>query len=82
MKIIELLPKKSSLFETILVTLNDVFVDMYLKNKINYYQISENILKFIKLREFQKYKLKKVKNIQDIIELNKYVRLKINTLGI
>ena len=59
MKIIELLPKKSSLFETILVTLNDVFVDMYLKNKINYYQISENILKFIKLREFQKYKLKK-----------------------
>ena len=50
MKIIELLPKKSSLFENILVTLNDVFVDMYLKNKINYYQISENILKFIKLR--------------------------------
>ena len=55
---------------------------MHLWIKINYYQISENILKFIKLREFQKYKLKKVKNIQDIIELNKYVRLKINTLGI
>ena len=76
------LPNSSSLFETILVVLNDEFVNMYLNKKIHYYEIVKNILKYSKIKEFQKYKKLKVKKLQDIIELAKNVRIKINSLDI
>ncbi len=78
--ILNYLPSKSSLFETVLVVANDELVNLFLKNKISFYEISKNILKFINLKEFQKYKKKNPKNIQDIHILSNYVRLKINSL--
>ncbi len=81
-KVINQLPHKSSLFETILVVSNDTLVNSFLNKKIEFYQISKLLLKFIKNKEFQKYKRKKPKKIQDIIELSKYVRLKLKTLSI
>ena len=42
----------------------------------------KNILKYSKIKEFQKYKKLKVKKLQDIIELAKNVRIKINSLDI
>ena len=42
----------------------------------------KNILKLMNLKEFQKYKKKIPKNIQDIHILSDYVRLKINSLCI
>ena len=80
--IIKILPENSSLFETVLVSLNDELVSLFLKNKIKYHQITDLLLKLTKLNEFQKYKRKKVKKIEDIIELNKYVRLKVRALRI
>ena len=81
-KILKNLPKSSSLFETILVTSNDEFVDLFLKKKIKFNQISDHIMKFIKNKEFQKYKRIRPKNIHEIVELSKYVRLKISSLSI
>ena len=42
-KILKLLPSKSSLFETALVAANDELVNLYLKNKIKYNDISSLI---------------------------------------
>ena len=81
-KILNELPKISSLYETILVVANDEFVNLFLKKKIKFNQISQYLLRFIKTYEFQKYKRLKPKNIHEIVELSKYVRLKIRSLSI
>ena len=78
--ILNYLPSKSSLFETVLVTTNDELVNLFLKGKIRFNDISKNILKFVNLKEFQKFKKKKPKKIQDIHILSNYVRLKVCSL--
>ena len=78
--ILNYLPSQSSLFETVLVVVNDELVNLFLKNKIRFNDISKNILKIINLKEFQKYKKKNPKNIQEIHILSDYVRLKVNSL--
>ncbi len=81
-RILNQLPEMTSLFETILVTLNDELVKRFLNKKIEFNQITPKIMKLLKTKEFQKYKSIKPNKIQDIIELSKYVRLKLNTLSI
>ena len=81
-KILNNLPNKSSLFETIIVSTNDQLVDLYLNNKISFTKISHFMLKIIKLREFLKYKKKHPKNVQEIINLSTYVRLKVKSICI
>ena len=78
--ILNYLPTKSSLFETVLVTTNDQLVNLFHKGKISFFDISKNISKIINLKEFQKFKKKTPKNIQDIHILSNYVRLKVNSL--
>ena len=80
--ILDFLPMKTSLFETIIVAANDELVSLFLQKKINFNEISKNILKITNLNEFQKYKKKEPKNIQDIHILSKYVRLKVNSFCI
>ena len=80
--ILDTLPTRTSLFETVIVAANDELVNLFLKKKINFYEISKNILYFINLKEFQKYKKKEPKNIQDIHILSEYVRLKVNSFCI
>ena len=77
-KILKKLPKENSLFETILVSANDRFVELYLNGKIEFNEIQMRLWKFINNKEFEKYKRIKPKKIENIINLNKYVRLKIN----
>ena len=79
-KILESLPSKSSLFETVVVAANDQLVNLFINKKINFHEISKNILKIINMIEFQKYKKIKPKYIQDIHILSEYVRLKVNSL--
>ncbi len=76
-KLLELLPKQHSLFETVIVSANDVFVRLFLENKIKFIDIQKNLFSLIKKHEFMKYKNISPKNIKDIIELNDYVRSKI-----
>ena len=72
-KILKLLPKKHSLFETVIVSANDTFVNLFLQKKISFVDINKELFKVLKLNEFSKYKNVKPKNINDIINLNKYV---------
>jgi len=76
-KILNQLPNKSSLFETVIVAANDKLVEYYLNRQIKFDEIQIKLLKFINNKEFRKYKRIKPKKIENIIDLNKYVRLKI-----
>ena len=52
--ILKLIPDKSSLFETVLVSANDELVNQFLSNKISFINFQKTLLKFIKLKEFTK----------------------------
>ncbi len=77
LRLLKMLPKNYSLFETIIVSANDTLVDLFLKKKISFVDIYGELIKFIKRKEFNKFKNIKPKNIKEIIKLNNYVRLKI-----
>ena len=81
-KILSILPEKNSLFETVIVSANDELVKLFLKNKIKFTDISKKLLMIVKNKEFNKYKRFTPKNINQIIKLNDYVRLKINPKSI
>ena len=72
-KILNNLPKKLSLFETILVSLNDKLVELFLKKKITYFDLCKKILKTIKLKSFKRFKKIQPKTIDEIINLSKYI---------
>ena len=72
-KILNILPKKLSLFETILVSLNDKLVELFLKKKITYFDLCKKILKTIKLKSFKRFKKIQPKTIDEIINLSKYI---------
>jgi len=73
-KILENLPDKITLFETVIVTINDHLVNLFLNKKINYNQLQHLLLKFTKNKVFNKYKKKKSKKIQDITFVKNNVR--------
>ena len=77
-KSLNFMPNNISMYETILVSANDELVNLFLTNKIKFTEISQKLIKLLKKKEFSRYKLIKPKSIKDIIELNTYVRLKIN----
>ncbi len=81
-KIISTLPKKNSLFETVIVSANDELVNLFLKRKIKYNDISTMLLKIINKKEFIIFKNILPKKVSDIVNLNKYVRFKINSMGV
>ena len=80
--ILDILPSKTSLFQTVLVAANDELVNLFLKRNISFYEISKNLISFVNLKEFQKYKKINPKNIEDIHNLSNYVRLKLNSFCI
>ena len=80
LKIIKLLPKKISLFETVLVTVNDEIVKLFLKNKISFKEIVPTITKVIKSKEFLKFRKITPKNLNNITELSKFVRFKLQSI--
>ena len=82
LKFLKLLPNKISLFETILITANDEMVKLFLEKKIRYKDINKKIYKVISSKEFNKYKKITPKNLNKIIELNKFVRFKMNSLSV
>ena len=75
--VLNFLPDNHSLFETVIVSANDVLVQLFLDNKIKFIDIQKKLFSLIKKQEFSKYKKISPKNIKDIIKLNDYVRLKI-----
>ncbi len=82
LKILKYLPQKISLFETVIVSANDTLVNLYLNGKIKYNDIINKLLKIISLNEFVKFKKISPKSVSEIINLDKYVRLKITTKSV
>jgi len=79
-KLIRSLPNKDTLFETVIVSANDCLVENFLSKKIEFLDIAEIFFRIVNSKKFQKYRLKKPLNIEEIILLNKYVRFKTNNL--
>ncbi len=75
-KLLNLLPPKQSLFETVIVSANDTLVELFLNKKIKFTDIQKKLSYIINKKEFLKYKNKHPKKITEIVELNNYVRLK------
>jgi len=76
-KLLNLLKDKDSLFETVIVSVNDTLVNLFLKNRIKFTDISKILLKILKHQDIAKYYGIKVTNIAQIVKLNKYVSLKV-----
>ena len=64
------------------ITINDYFVYEFLNKKINFEKMIFLINKISNLREFQRFKKIKPKNIKEIYNLRDYVSFKIKSLGI
>ena len=76
------LKEKDSLYETILVVVNDFFVTKYLNNEIKYHEMIKLIYKYCNYKQFLKYRKNSVQNVEDIYKLRDYVRLKLTNLGV
>ena len=81
-KILNNIPKKNTLYETIIISTNDQLVHLFLEKKIKFLDIVKKLFYVIKLKEFNKYKSISPKNFNQIKLLNNYVRLKVNSLCI
>ena len=81
-KLLDNLSEKDSLYETILVVINDFFVLKYLNNKIKYHEMIRLIYKYSNYREFLKFRKILPKKVIDIYRLRDYVSLKLSTLSV
>ena len=78
LNILNLIPDKDSLFETVLITANDVLVDMFLNKKIEFNQISFYLIKIIKFNLFKKYYKMSPKSIKQIMKVKNLTKNFIN----
>jgi 1-deoxy-D-xylulose-5-phosphate reductoisomerase len=78
--ILKLLPPKHSLFETVVTSVNDEIVNKFLDKKIIFSDISRLVKKLINNEKFKKYKSIYPSKIDDILNLNDEIRLKISKL--
>tara|TARA_B100001057_G_scaffold379671_1_gene385246 strand:- start:3855 stop:5021 length:1167 start_codon:yes stop_codon:yes gene_type:complete len=81
-KLLGKLPNRSSLFETVLITVNDYLVNKFLDKKINFQNLIKLIYKISNWKEFQKFKKIQPNNLKEIYNLRDYVHLKLEALGI
>jgi len=82
LKILKMITKKITLFETVLVSANDQLVELFLEGKINFLDITIFLKKILRMKIFVKYKKRSPKNYNELINLSNYVRLKTRTLCI
>ena len=78
--LLKLLPNKHSMFETVIVSINDIIVQKYLDGKIQFNDISKLILKFIKSKEYQRFKYIYPKNINQIMTLKMKINHRISNI--
>ena len=81
-KIFNQITDNDSLFDTVLITANDTLVDLFLKKKISFYDIYEKLNYILNIKEFNKLKSIKPKNISQITNISQKVRLKTQSLSV
>ena len=82
LRILKKIPQNISLYETVLVSANDELVDQFLRKKITFLKMNSLLQKILNYPEFIILKKRKPRNIKEIIDLDKYVRLKTSNLCI
>ena len=75
---LKILPENNTLFETVLITINDYLVYKFLDNKISFEELNDMLIKLILSKDFSKYKKIIPKNLKQINDLRKLVSLKMN----
>ncbi len=75
-KILNKLPKFNSLYETAIITINDFFVNSFLKKELSYSKMIKLISKLCNQKDILKFKRIPVKNIDQILKLRSYLILK------
>ena len=80
--ILQNIRNKNTLYETVLISANDELVDLFIKNKIKFLDISLNLKKILKMKIFAKLINQKPRHIKEILNLSKEVRLKTRNLCI
>ena len=68
LNILKLIPSKDSLFETILISINDELVKMFLNREITYEKLLFYLTKIIKFKIFKKYSNIKPNSFEEIIK--------------
>ena len=81
-KILNKISNKITLFDTLIISANDSLVGFFLKKKIKFVDIDKKLNSILNLNEFKILKKKQPKNLQEILRLNDYVRLKTSELCI
>ena len=79
-KILDSLPNKSSLYETLIVSSNDKLVNFFLDKKINFLDIQKYLFKILNTKKFQKLKKIQAKTVREIINLDNYLHTQIKKL--
>ena len=74
--------ENDSLFETVIVSANDKLVNLFLKDKIKFNDISNILLKICNSAQFNKFRSIKPNNIREINDLADYVSLKIDSMSV
>lgn len=74
------MPNKHSLFETLIISINDTLVKNFLLKKIHFNDISKLFLKLISRNEFVKYKKVYPSNIDQIITLNNKISQQVSKM--
>ena len=82
LNILNRIPNKISLFETVIVSANDELVNQFLNKKIEYFQMNKLLNKILNIAEFSVLKKSSPKDVNQIINLSEYVRLKTANLCI
>jgi len=77
-KILNKLPKFNSFYETALVCINDFFVNLFLKKKINFDELINNINKFAFKKEILRFRKIPVKNVDQINKFRNNLSLILN----
>ena len=77
-KLLKKLPERNTLFETVLITINDYLVHKFLDNKISFEELNNMLIKFTLSKDFSKYKKIIPKNLKQINDLRKLVSLKMS----
>tara|TARA_Y100000590_G_scaffold269917_1_gene303147 strand:- start:4602 stop:5762 length:1161 start_codon:yes stop_codon:yes gene_type:complete len=78
LRILNMVPEKDSLFETILVSVNDELVHKFLNNKIKYKNLSFYLMKIIKFKVFNKYYKIQPKSVKQILNVRNFAKKIVN----
>jgi 1-deoxy-D-xylulose-5-phosphate reductoisomerase len=81
-KILKILPNRCSLYETVLLSINDFFVEKFLNKKITYIELVNLIKKYALSKHFLSFRNKRIKSMSQIYKIREYVYLKLNNLSI